>query len=220
MTARLQDRWFALCGIAFVVLELGGTFVAMASGKTHDLTISSSSASIARSIAHPVGPAVWAGAYLELLSVGFFLAFAVWAAHRLGGGLLGSIMKLAAAAAAGGGIVALAVMNVISWRAGHGMGLDSAKTLVVLGESVYVATWFLDAVFLAAAAILALRSERRVIGWTAAAIVVYTLVFTPLSLDNAGQFSQMFFLFWVVGTSIAFARAPKPAPAPALAPGV
>jgi hypothetical protein len=220
MNLHIRDRWFAFCGIVFVVLELGGTFLAMASGKTHDLTISSSSAHIARAIAHPAGTSVWAGAYLELLSIGFFLAFTVWAAERLGGGLLGSLMKLAAAAAAGGGIVALAVMNVVSYRAGHGIGLDSAKTLVVLGEAVYVATWFLDAAFLVGAAILALRSGRRVIGWTAAAIVVYTLVFTPLSLDNAGQFSQMFFLFWVVGTSIAFARSPRRAPVPAVAPGV
>jgi hypothetical protein len=220
MTSRLQDRWFALCGIAFVVLELGGTFLAMASGKTHDLTIGSSSADIARAIAHPVGTSVWTGAYMELLSVGFFLAFAVWAADRLGGGLLGSIVKLAAAAAAGGGIVSLAAMNVVSYRAGHGMGLDSAKTLVVLGEAVYVATWILDATLLAAAAILALRFGRRVIGCTAAAIVVYTLVFTPLSVDNAGQFSQMFFLVWVVGTSVALARSPRRAPAPAFAPGV
>jgi hypothetical protein len=53
-----------------------------------------------------------------------------------------------------------------------------------------------------------------------AGIVLYTLVFTPLSLDNAGQFSQMFFLFWVVGTSIALARSPRRAPVPAVAPGV
>jgi hypothetical protein len=220
MTSRLHDRWFALCGIAFVALELGGTFLAMASGKTHDLTISSSNAGIARAIADPVGTVVWAGAYMELLSVGFFLAFAVWMAERLGGGLIGSVAKLAAAAAAGGGIVSLAAMNVISYRAGHGMGLDSARTLVVLGEAVYVATWILDATLLAAAAILALRSGHRVIGWAAAAIVGYTLVLTPLSPDNAGQFSQIFFLLWVAGTSIALGRSSRRAPAPALAPGV
>ena len=221
MNSRLYDRWFALCGIAFVALELGGTFLAMAAGKTHDLTIGSSNADIARAIAHPVGDAVWAGAYMELLSVCFFLAFVVWAAERLGGGLLASIMKLTAAAAAGGGIVSLAVMNVVSYRAGHGMSPDVARTLVVLGEAVYVATWILDAALLAAAAILALRVGRRIVGYAAVAIVLYTLVLTPLSVDNAGQFSQIFFLLWVVGTSIALARGERQAVrAPEVAPGV
>jgi hypothetical protein len=214
MNAR-NDRLFALCGILFVALQLGGTFLAMAAGKTHDLTIGSSTGSIARALAHPVGAGVWTGAYMEMLSVCFFLAFAVWAAERLGGNLLGSIIKLAAAAAAGGGIVSLAIINVISYRAGHGMSLDVAKTLVTTGEAVYVATWFLNATLLTAAGLLALRAGRRMIAWSALAIVVYTLVLTPLSVDNAGQFSQILYLLWVVATSIALARrssvhAPRP----------
>ena len=40
---------------------------------------------------------MWVGAYLELLSVGAFLAFAVWACVKLGGGLLGAIGHAAAA---------------------------------------------------------------------------------------------------------------------------
>jgi hypothetical protein len=206
MTARLQDRWFAFCGIAFVLLELGGTFLSMASGKTHDLTVGSSTAAIARAIATPVGTGVWAGAYMELLSIGFFLAFAVWLADRLGGGTLGSIVRLAAAANAGGGLVSLAFINVISYRAGHGMGMDAAKTLVTASEAVYVGTWIFSATLLAAAGLLALRSGRRAIGWSALAIVGYTLVLTPLSFDGAGQFSQLLYLAWVVAISIALAR--------------
>ena len=205
MNAR-NDRLFALCGIAFVALQLGGTFLAMAVGKTHDLTIGSSSASIARAIAHPVGAGVWAGAYMEMLGVCFFLAFAVWAAERLGGGLLGSITKVAASAAAGGGVVALAIINVISYRAGHGMSLDVAKTLVATSEAVYVATWFLNATLLTAAGLLALRNGLRLIAWSALAIVAYTLVLTPLSVDNAGQFSQLLYLLWIAGTSITLSR--------------
>jgi hypothetical protein len=216
MTGRLHDRWFALCGIAFVVLELGGTFLSMASGKTHDLTIGSSTAAIARAIATPVGTGVWAGAYMELLSVGFFLAFAVWLAERLGGGALGSIVRLAAAATAGGGLVSLAFINVISYRAGHGMGMDVAKTLVTASEAVYVGTWIFTATLLAAAGLLALRAGRPAIGWSALAIVAYTLVLTPVSVDGAGQFSQLLYLLWVAVTSIALARGHRD-PAPAVA---
>src|SRR3954468_11162781 len=101
MTTRLHDRWFALCAIAFVALELGGTFLSMASGKTHGLTVGSSTADIARAIATPAGAGVWAGAYMELLSVGFFLAFAVWLADRLRRGQLRPILPPAPAAPPG-----------------------------------------------------------------------------------------------------------------------
>jgi hypothetical protein len=217
MNARLHDRLFALSGVLFVLLELGGAFIAMGTGKTHDLTISSTTAEIAKAIAHPAGAGVWAGAYMELVSVVFFLAFAVWATEKLGGGLLGSVGRLAAAANAGAGLVALGIGNAISYQAGSGMNVATAKALVTVNEAVYVSTWFVVAGFLAAVGLLALRAGRRIVGWSALGIVAYTLVFTPLSLDNFGQFSQMFWLIWVLGTSIALARTPSRAPAPALA---
>jgi hypothetical protein len=120
--------------------------------------------------------------------------------------MLGSIVRLAAAAGAGGGLGSLALMNVISYRAGHGMGLDAAKTLVTASEAIYVGTWFLTATLLAAAGLLAVRAGRRSIGWSALAIVAYTLVLIPVSFDGAGQFSQLLYLLWVVVTSIALAR--------------
>jgi hypothetical protein len=214
MTARLHDRLFALCGVLFVVLELGGAFIA---GKTHSLTVSSTTSDIANAIAHPVGVGTWTGAYMELLSIGFFLAFAVWLVDKLGGGLLGSAARLAAAANAGAGLVALAIGDAISYEAGKGMSLGTARVLVTVNEAVYVCTWFVVATFLAAVGILALRAGRRIIGWSALGIVAYTLVLTPLSFDNVGQFSQMFWLIWVLATSIALARIPHRTPASVLA---
>lgn len=217
MTARTHDRLFALCGIVFVVLELGGAFLAMGTGKTHSLTVSSTTSDIANAIAHPAGAGIWTGAYMELLSIGFFLAFAVWVVDKLGGGLLGSVAKLAAAANVGAGLVALAIGDAISYEAGKGMSLGTARVLVTVNEAVYVGTWFVVATFLAAVGILALRAGRRIVGWSALGIVAYTLVLTPLSFDNVGQFSQMFWLIWVLGTSIAFARVARRTPAAALA---
>ena len=91
MNERMQDRLFAGCGIASVLLQLVGTAIATVGGKTHNLTISSTATHIAHAVAKPAGTAVWIGAYLELLGVGAFLAFAVWACVKLGGGLLGAI---------------------------------------------------------------------------------------------------------------------------------
>jgi hypothetical protein len=220
MAARVGDRVFALCGILFVVLELGGAFIAMGTGKTHDLTVSSTSSDIAKAIAHPVGAGVWVGAYMEILSVAFFLAFAVWVAEKLGGGLLGSVARLAATANVGGGLVALAIGDAISYEAGRGLNLGVARALVTVNEAVYVCTWFVVAGFLAAVGVLALRAGRRFIGWSALGIVAYTLVFTPLSFNGAGQFSQILWLVWVACASVALVRSPRRTHAPALAPGV
>jgi hypothetical protein len=220
MTARLPDRLFALCGILFVGLELVGAFIAMGTGKTHDLTVSSTTSDIASAIAHPVGAGVWAGAYLELLSGGFFLLFAVWVVEKLGGGLLGSAARLAAAANVGGGLVALAIGDAISYEAGRGMSVGVARALVAVNEAVYVSTWFVVAAFLVAVGILALRAGRRIVGWSALGIVAYTLVLTPLSVDDLGQFSQLLWLAWAACVSVALVRSPRRAPAPAVATGV
>jgi hypothetical protein len=220
MTARLHDRLFAACGILFVVLELGGAFIAMGTGKTHSLTISSTTSDIASAIAHPVGTGTWVGAYMEIVSVCFFLAFAVWLTEKLGGGLLGSVARMAATANAAAGVVCLGIGDAISYEAGRGMTVPVARTLVTVNEAAYVCTWFVVAGFLAAVGILALRAGRRIIGWSALGIVVLTLVLTPLSLDNLGQLTQMLWLFWTVGVSIALARVPRRVSIPVVAPGV
>jgi len=218
MTARLHDRFFALCGILFVVLELGGAFIAMGSGKTHSLTISSTTADIAKAIAHPVGFGIWIGAYMEILSIVFFLAFAAWVTDKLGGGLLGSVARLIAAANAGGAIVSLGIGDALSYGAGRGLTVPVAHGLVVVNEAAYVCSWFIVAGFLAAVGVLALRSGRRVTAWSAFAIVALTLVLTPLSVDNLGQFTQILWPIWVACVSIALVRRePRRAVEPAVA---
>jgi hypothetical protein len=219
MNARLHDRLFAACGILFVVLELGGAFIAMGTGKTHSLTISSTSSDIASAIAHPVGTGTWVGAYMEAVSVCFFLAFAVWVTQKLGGGLLGSVGRLAATAGAGATLVSLGIGDAISYEAGRGLSVPLARMFVTVNEAVYVCTWFAAAGFLAAAGLLALKAGRRVAGWSAVAIVALTLILTPVSLDNLGQMTQLLWLVWVVCVSIALARAPRSARAPALVAG-
>jgi hypothetical protein len=217
VTARTHDRLFAACGILFVVLELGGAFLAMGTGKTHGLTVSSTNADIATALAHPAGAGTWVGAYLEIASVCFFLAFAVWVAEKLGGGLLGSVARLAATANAGAGVVSLGVGDAISYEAGRGMSVDVARALVTVNEAIYICTWFVVAGFLAALGLLALRAGRRVVGWSALAIVSLTLVLTPLSFDNLGQMTQMLWPLWVVGVCVALVRTPQRHPVAAVA---
>jgi hypothetical protein len=216
MNERAHDRLFAGCGIAFVVLTLVGVGIATVGGKTHNLTISSTQTQIAHAVAKPAGTAVWIGAYIELLSVGAFLAFAVWACAKLGGGLLGAIGRAAATGYATVTIASLGVMAAIAYRAGHGIGVQLATALVTLNEAVYVATWFMSVFFLLAAGALALTQTRRALGWSAIGVATLTLIGTAVSLENLGQMSGMLWFAWIVYASIAIARS-KPAPAGAVA---
>jgi hypothetical protein len=206
MNARTQDRLFAGCGIASVVLGLVGVGLATAGGKTHNLTVSSTTAQITHALANPAGTLVWVGAYMELLSVGAFLAFAVWASAKLGGGLLGAIGRAAAASYATLTVASLAVMNAIAYRAGHGLGVQLGGMLVTVNEALYVGTWFLAVFFLLAAGVLALTSARRALGWSAIGIALITLTATAVSFDNLGQLSVLFWFAWIVCASIALAR--------------
>jgi hypothetical protein len=97
MKERTQDLLFAACGVASVVVMLAGVAIGAAGGREF-ATATSSNAQITRAIATPAGNAVWVGAYLELLSFGLFIAFAMWACAKLGGGILGSIGHAAATA--------------------------------------------------------------------------------------------------------------------------
>jgi hypothetical protein len=206
MNDRTHDRLFAGCGIAFVVLDLLGAIIAMTGGKTHNLTVTSTPAQIAHAMAKPAGTAVWIGAYLEVLSVGAFLAFAVWACMKLGGGLLGAIGRAAATGYAAVTFASLAVMAAIAYRAGHGMGVQLATALVTLNGALYVTTWFLSVFFLLIAGAQALAQMRRALGWTAIGVAAVTLVCAAVSPQNLGQMSVMLWFAWIVYASIALAR--------------
>jgi len=202
----MKDRGFAAVGIAAFVLVMGGTAIAAVGGNTHMITAGSSTAAIAKAVGSTAPTATWIGAYLELIGLAATLVFGLWLCARLGSGIWTTIGQSAATANAALGFVSLAVMDTVSYRAGHGIGIQTAKSLVTLEEAAFVGSWFLVALFLLAAGVLALGSGYRRLGWTALAIVAYTLVVTPISFDGAGQFSQMFAALWTLGASIVFLR--------------
>jgi len=206
MNERTHDRFFAGAGITSVVLTLIGAIVAMIGGKTHELTVATSTTKLAKDLAQPATTATWIGAYVELLGTVVFLCFAVWACLRLGRNVWSVIGIAAATAYTAVTVASLAVMDAISYRAGHGIDTALARTLVTVNESMYVTTWFLFALFLAAAAVLALTAGRRVLGWSAAAIATFTVVAAPLSFNGIGQASEMLFFAWTIGASIGLLR--------------
>ena len=217
MNERTQDRFFAACGIASVVVELVGLFVGIAGGRAF-VTLASSPSKVAHELAKPAGTAVWVGAYLELLSFGAFLAFAVWASAKLGGGLLGSVARSVGTTYAAVSVVSLCVWDAIEFRAGHGMGAQLATVLSNVGEALLVGTWFLFAFFLLAAGALALTSARRALGWSAIGIALLTLVGAGVPTNDLGQWTGWLWFIWVVWASISLARGERvPAAAVAVA---
>ena len=205
MNERLQDRIFAGLGIASVVLMLAGVGIGTI-GHNRNLTISSTPAEIADALAKPAGIAMWIGAYIELLSFGCFLAFAVWACAKLGGGLLGQIARAAATGYATLSIASLGVMDALAYRSGKGIGVQLASAFVTVNEALYVCTWFLAVFFLLAVAPLALAAGRRALGRSAIAIAVLQLITTAVSVDNLGQLSFGLWVLWIAYASVSLAR--------------
>ena len=213
----MNDRLFAGSGITSMVMTMGGAITAMVGGKTHELMVSTSNAKLSADLAQPATTASWIGAYVELTGCVLFLVFAVWACGKLGGGIWGTIGVAAATAYTAVTVASLALMDAISYRAGKGVDLGLARSLVTLNEALYVTTWFLFALFLAAAAVLAVGAGRRIVGWSAAAIAAFTLVAAP-AFNGLGQAAAMLFFVWVVGASIALMRRePRRAPVPVTA---
>jgi hypothetical protein len=204
-----QDRYFAGAGIASIVLMLAGVGVGSI-GHNRSLTISSTPAQVAHALAKPAASATWIGAYIELLSFGFFLAFAIWACAKLGGGVLGQIAVAAATAYTTLSVASLGLMDAIAYRSGKGIGVQLGSTLVTVNEALYVCTWFLAAFFLLAAGSLALATGRRALGRSAVAIAAIQLVATAVSVDNLGQMTFFLWLIWIACASVSLARVRRP----------
>lgn len=208
MNARTHDRLFAGLGIASVVLALGGLFTGIAAGAPF-VTLGSNSAKVASELAKPAGTGVWIGAYIQVLSLGAFVAFAAWVTAQLGGGLLGTIARSAATGYATVTLVALCAWGAVDFRAGHGMGTQLATALVDVPEALLIGTWFLFAFFLLAIGALALSAARAALGWSAIAFAVITLVGAAMPTQDLGQWSGWLWYIWIVWASISLARAER-----------
>ena len=202
MTTRTSDRLFAGLGVAFVVLTLAGTALA---GEVHGGSLTDSAAKIAARIAKPIPTRDWVGGYLEMVSVGCFLAFAAWATAKLGTGVAGQLARLAAAAYAAVIVGSLGIMYGTGHAYGHGISVPVFRALDAVNEGTYVGSWFLTAFFLLALGAQALTVARRRLGWSGIAAGVLTLVTTP-STENFGQMSVLLFFAWVVAAGIALSR--------------
>ena len=210
---RLINRLGAAAGLLYAVLVLVGVN-AFPKGNAGILAPRQE---IAREVAaHPADAGFWTGIFLEglgLLVLIFFLA-RLWGVLRSAEGGSGWLSMTAL----GAGLVSVAVklasfpLGTVAFYEVRGGGLDPqlAATLIHANDISFVATWAVDAVFLAATAATALRTGAlpRWAGWSAAAIAPLMLGAVAMATSGSAQLPTALFLIWIVGVSIHLLRRP------------
>ena len=195
MTEDRLSRLGPLCGLLFVVLELGGAAIGSAAGRAM-VTLGDPSTKIVNAFVDPVGTGVWIGAYMELLSLPAFAVFAAWLFRSRSGvaataGLLGAASYLAVVT------VSLVIGDVLEYQAGHGLGAQTIVALFDLQAGLFAVSWGI------AGGILAIAPAT---GWLRrAALAIAALSFVGMAVPKSapGQVAAMLFVLWVLAVSVA-----------------
>lgn len=214
MTERSLRRLGAACGILGVVLEVVGLGIAaISSPKLVDATLGSSEREIARAFTSPATTGVWVGLYLEVVGFLFLVVFVarLWDTLRRAEGGTGWISNAAFGAGllfAGTSLLALAFWSVQDYQAGPGVDVQAARLLTDLHIGTYYLSWAIQALFLAATAVVALgmRALPRWLGWSAAAISVASLVAVATPTGDFAEIPAFLFLIWIVAVSVVLMR--------------
>ena len=154
-----QDRLFAALGIGSVVAELAGFAIGSIGGRPF-VTITSSPADVRSAFGSSVTTAAWVGAYVECSASECSSPSPSGRPRNSAAGRSARSQPPRQRYAAVS-IGALGIGDALAYRAGHGMGVQLASTLVTLNEAVYVCTWFLSVFYLLAIAPMALAAGRR-----------------------------------------------------------
>jgi hypothetical protein len=195
------SRLGPLSGVLFVVLELAGAAIGSGSGRAM-VTLGDPTAKVLKAYADPVSSGAWVGAYLELAAVAAFALFAAWllASAR---GPLATAGLLAAGAYVAVTLVGLVIGDVLSYRAGHGVGAQEILALFDIQAGLYAVSWGVGAAFLALV---------PVTGWlrrSALAVATLSLIAMVFPKTGASQITVMLFFVWIVAASVVLARRPR-----------
>lgn len=197
MTEDRLARIGPLCAVLFFVLTIG-SFAIGAAGGSSTATLGDSTAKILKAYADPVGNGAWVGMYMAVLSLAPFAVFTSWLFRSKHGGP----GMLAAGAYIAMVLAASAANFVLQYRAGHGMGAQTALAVFYLQEALFILTWG------ASAAVLALAP---VTGWLRySALVLAGLCLLAMAVPKAGwaQFPPTLSYVWFLAAGIALARRP------------
>lgn len=199
----------AVSGLASIVLLFAGQ--AIGGGGSPDLT--ASRAKIADWLAKQhTGAAAYVGGTLELLAILAMVLFAatLWSVLRgddgddgiapataFGAGLISATIKIASFPAAFAAV----------WRNRQGINPQLAAALVDMNNVSFVLTWSLDAVMLAAAAVVIFRRGvlPRWLGWLGAATALVLILSAPAA-DHVPPLGILLTFVWIAGTSVVLTR--------------
>jgi len=203
----LLTRLGAACGALYVVIAVLANDVL---GLGSPDSTASAQAIGAWWRAHEVTNADWALGVLELFALLCFPIYVVvlaWVLQRadrgrtwlpwavLAMGLLSAVVKIASGAP----------MFALLWRADDGISDGLAAALVDMNGAAFVLAWALDAVMLAAAGgvILRTRCLPRWLGWWALVSAPLLLATVPFAFSGPPTF--LLVLLWIVAVSITLA---------------
>jgi hypothetical protein len=217
MNTSLLTRLGAACGALYVVIAILANDI-LGSGSPDSSASEQAIGTWWRS--HTVTNTDWAIGFLELSALLCFPIYVVvlaWILQRadggrtwlpwavLGMGLLSAVVKLASAAP----------IFALVWRADDGISDGLAAAMVDMNSAAFVLTWALDAVMLAAAGgvILRTRCLPRWLGWWALVTAPLLLLNVPIAVSGPPLF--LLALIWIVATSVTIAIRGERTPATA-----
>ena len=211
MTDRIWTRIAAAGGIFYVILTLLGNEVLGGGGEGPDMTATGTQIG-AYVRAHPPTALSWAALYIELLGILAFVFFlgSLWSVLRRAEGEHGPFSAIAFGAglvSVGVKIASFPAAIAVLYRAREGMDSQLAAALLDLNGVSFVLTWAIDAVFLAATAVVILRTGAlpRWLGWSAAVLSPALLVGVVFA-TSFGFVPYVLTILWIVATSIALIR--------------
>ena len=210
MSDRIWTRIAAAGGIFYVVLTLLGNDV-LGSGGGPDMTATRSQIG-AYVRTHPPTALSWAALYIELLGILAFVFFlgTLWTVLRRAEGERSPFSAIAFGAglvSVGVKIASFPAAIAAFYRAQEGIGSQLAAALLDMNGVSFVLTWAIDAVLLAATAVVVLRTGAlpRWIGLSAAVLSPALLVGVAFA-TSFGFFPYVLTTLWIVATSIVLIR--------------
>jgi len=208
-TGETISKLGAVSGAIGFTLAIGAIVVGASTG-TQAAGPGASLDEIARAYAAPASPLVWVGAWLQMLALLCLFAFSGRLAKALTSGPDDALEWLVATASAAARafvvltLVGFAVGSAARFRAGPDLNLAVVTALFDVHVALYVASWAISAVFLAAAAVLVVRSRTLPVwlGWAAALVALVNLGAVVLPASPLASFPNLLIWLWALAVSI------------------
>ncbi len=212
MSQRVWIRIGALSGLVYVFLLIAGFVIGVASSPTPP-SIFGTADEIANQIAVVTPVGVWVGLYIQVLALLCFVMFAAFV--RTLAQPLEHSPNWPAAAAYGAALIfaalqlfSMAILGIVSYRAGTGADIASATALLDLRLGSYILSWPVGALWLGMTAITALRNHMlsRGLAISGLLIAMVWLASSLIPTSDIAQFWGFVPLLWTAVASVSVMR--------------